>query len=80
MNKPTDDDLIQTRPHFNHQNTQLTITGFTESAGSDELLAGDCTSCAVSEDKSAYWTPPMYFKDASTGEYTLVDQVGGMLS
>lgn len=57
-----------------------TTTGFTESSGSDELLAGDCTSCAVTEDKSAYWTPPMYFKDAATGQYKIVDQVGGMLS
>ncbi|KFY11004.1 hypothetical protein V491_07369, partial [Pseudogymnoascus sp. VKM F-3775] len=74
------DPLVNPGVASTHAHTIFGSSGFTESAGSDELLAGDCTSCAVSEDKSAYWTPPMYFKDASTGEYTLVDQVGGMLS
>lgn len=31
-------------------------------------------------DKSAYWTPIPYFKDASTGEYEAVGNVGGMLA
>lgn len=56
------------------------MTGFSMTSTIDELLGGDCTSCGVTQDKSAYWTPPMYFKDASTGEFTLVDQVGGMLA
>lgn len=42
-------------------------------------MEGDCTSCEVSEAKSAYWTPGLYFLDSETGEYTLVEQVGGML-
>ncbi|ELR05829.1 hypothetical protein VC83_08801 [Pseudogymnoascus destructans] len=63
-----------------HAHTIFGSSGFTTTSGSDELLAGDCTSCAVTEDKSAYWTPPMYFKDAATGQYKLVQQVGGMLS
>lgn len=44
------------------------------------LLGGDCTSCRVTQDKSAYWTPAMYFKDASTGELEAVEQIGGMLA
>ncbi|RAL62935.1 hypothetical protein DID88_004776 [Monilinia fructigena] len=48
--------------------------------GNDELLAGNCTSCSVSQDKSAYWTPSIYFKHAATGKFELVEQVGGMLA
>ncbi|KAM0143762.1 hypothetical protein ACHAP3_001022 [Botrytis cinerea] len=54
--------------------------GFGESSGYEELMAGNCTSCEVSQDKSAYWTPSLYFIDAATGEYKLVEQVGGMLA
>lgn len=54
--------------------------GFSISAGYDALLGGSCTSCEVAQDKSAYWTPALYFKSSTTGEYTLVQQVGGMLA
>jgi hypothetical protein len=50
------------------------------SATYDDLVNGDCTSCAVKQDKSAYWTPAMYFLDADTGEFSPVPQVGGMLA
>ncbi|KAF4120756.1 protein of unknown function (DUF1996) [Geosmithia morbida] len=53
---------------------------FSMDADTSSLVAGDCTSCRVSQDKSAYWTPAMYFKDASTGKFELVEQVGGMLA
>ena len=43
-------------------------------------MAGECTSCQVSQDHSAYWTPALYFQHAATGEYELVEQVGGMLA
>ncbi|KFZ20428.1 hypothetical protein V502_03178 [Pseudogymnoascus sp. VKM F-4520 (FW-2644)] len=74
------DPLVNPGVASSHAHTIFGSSGFTESSGTDELLAGDCTSCAVTEDKSAYWTPPMYFKNAATGQYKLVDQVGGMLS
>ncbi|KFY82050.1 hypothetical protein V500_10863 [Pseudogymnoascus sp. VKM F-4518 (FW-2643)] len=74
------DPLVNPGVASTHAHTIFGSSGFTESSGTDELLAGDCTSCAVTEDKSAYWTPPMYFKNAATGQYKLVDQVGGMLS
>jgi hypothetical protein len=38
-----------------------------------------CTSCAVTEDLSAYWTPNVYFKHAD-GKYEEVKQEGGMLA
>jgi hypothetical protein len=63
-----------------HLLTTLKTTGFSVSSGTSELLAGECTSCQVSQDKSAYWTPALYFQHAATGKYELVQQVGGMLA
>ncbi|KAA8573389.1 hypothetical protein EYC84_004975 [Monilinia fructicola] len=34
----------------------------------------------VPMNKSAYWTPSLYFKNAATGKFELVEQVGGMLA
>jgi hypothetical protein len=53
--------------------------GFSETASWESLVGGSCTSCQVTQDKSAYWTPPLYFQ-SSSGEFTLVEQVGGMLA
>jgi len=44
-----------------------------------DLAGSDCTSCAVTQDKSAYWTPPLYFLH-SNGTAEMVEQVGGMLA
>lgn len=44
------------------------------------LLQGSCTSCAVRQDKSAYWAPSLYFIDNETGDSELVDEVGGLLA
>lgn len=49
-------------------------------ASYQDLRDGDCTSCRVTQDKSAYWHPSMYFQDSDTGEFELVEQVGGMLA
>jgi hypothetical protein len=43
-----------------------------------DLLASDCTSCAVVQDKSAYWTPALYFVRPD-GTADVVNQVGGTL-
>ncbi|PMD37148.1 hypothetical protein L207DRAFT_71340 [Hyaloscypha variabilis F] len=53
--------------------------GFGIDASYNDLIAGSCTSCQVTQDKSAYWTPALYFQNAA-GEFQLVDQVGGMLA
>lgn len=45
----------------------------------DSLKTGDCTSCAVTQDKSAYWTPALYFMH-DNGTASLVPEVGGMLA
>ncbi|TGJ85748.1 hypothetical protein E0Z10_g2985 [Xylaria hypoxylon] len=55
-------------------------SGFGMSATYDDLTSADCTSCAVKQDKSAYWTPAMYFLNSETGEYSPVPEVGGMLA
>ncbi|KAJ4306429.1 hypothetical protein N0V88_001230 [Collariella sp. IMI 366227] len=54
-------------------------SGFSETATYEDLINGDCTSCAATEDKSAYWAPTLYFKHAN-GTYQDVEQVGGMLA
>ncbi|KAJ1329293.1 DUF1996 domain-containing protein [Microdochium nivale] len=46
----------------------------------ESLRAGSCTSCAVKQDLSAYWTPGLYFEDAVTGKFEPVPQVGGLLA
>ncbi|GAP83941.1 putative wsc domain-containing protein [Rosellinia necatrix] len=55
-------------------------SGFGMASTYDDLVNADCTSCAVKQDKSAYWTPAMYFLDSATNEFTPVPQVGGMLA
>lgn len=49
-----------------------------DATGAD-LKKGDCTSCAVTQDKSAYWTPALYFMHEN-GTAQIVEQVGGMLA
>ncbi|KAL4918450.1 hypothetical protein BDW62DRAFT_65178 [Aspergillus aurantiobrunneus] len=53
--------------------------GFSMSADMSSLREGDCTSCAVKQDKSAYWAPALYFVDKETGDSELVDNPGGLL-
>lgn len=56
------------------------LIAFDLKADTASLFGGDCTSCRVTQDKSSYWAPAMYFKDADTGEFEIVEQVGGMLA
>ena len=43
------------------------------------LRESSCTSCAVTQDMSAYWTPALYFMHTN-GSAELVEEVGGMLA
>ncbi|KAI8960132.1 hypothetical protein F5Y11DRAFT_279737 [Daldinia sp. FL1419] len=63
-----------------HIHTVHGSSGFSLSATYDELMQGSCSSCAVKQDKSAYWTPALYFQDSETKEFEIVPQVGGMLA
>ena len=49
------------------------------SSTSQSLAGANCSSCAVPADRSAYWTPSLYFQ-GSDGKTTIVPQVGGMLA
>jgi len=53
--------------------------GFGDASTYEDLVNGDCTSCAVVQDKSAYWAPILYFKHLN-GSFEEVQQVGGMLA
>jgi hypothetical protein len=52
--------------------------GFGKSSSEKDLLESSCSSCQVKQDKSAYWAPALYFQDG-TGNFKIVDQIGGML-
>ncbi|KAF1352923.1 hypothetical protein EJ07DRAFT_135293 [Lizonia empirigonia] len=48
------------------------------SSSYDSLVQSNCTTCAVLEDMSAYWTPPLMFSHTN-GTIEIVPQIGGML-
>ncbi|KAL2363450.1 hypothetical protein RJZ56_003620 [Blastomyces dermatitidis] len=72
------DPLVNPGAISSHAHVIHGASNFGMSVTVDSLLASDCTSCAVKEDKSIYWTPATYFKYPN-GDTELVDQVGGML-
>lgn len=53
--------------------------GFHFEAKFDDVMSSECTSCAVKQDLSVYWTPALYFQHED-GQVELVKQVGGMLA
>lgn len=63
-----------------HAHSVAGSSGFSASANYSDLRGGDCTTCRVTQDKSNYWHPALYFEDAATGKFELVPQVGGMLA
>ncbi|KAK3351434.1 hypothetical protein B0H65DRAFT_117959 [Neurospora tetraspora] len=73
------DPLVNYGEVGSHAHSVHGSSGFSDKAEFDDLMNGDCTSCAVTQDKSAYWTPSLYFQHAN-GSYELVQQVGGMLA
>ncbi|KAJ5586753.1 uncharacterized protein N7459_002518 [Penicillium hispanicum] len=52
---------------------------FGMSSDMQTLRESNCTSCAVLQDKSAYWTPALYFMHKN-GSAEVVPEVGGMLA
>ncbi|KAJ7596656.1 hypothetical protein C8J56DRAFT_918004 [Mycena floridula] len=61
-----------------HVHTVSGASGFGLNSTYQQMRDSDCTSCMVQQDKSAYWTPALYFQWAN-GSVTLVDQMGGGL-
>ena len=49
---------------------------FSESSTADDLLNSNCTSCQVDQDRSAYWTPTLWFH-GSDGKFTRVPETTG---
>jgi hypothetical protein len=68
--------FIQEFKRPNLKLTHSTDVGF--SSTYNDLLLSSCTSCAVRQDMSAYWTPTLMFEHAN-GTTEIVPQVGGML-
>ena len=56
----------------------LSIQDLNFDTSSASLLASSCTSCAVLEDKSAYWVPALYFT-ADNVTFTAVPRMGGLV-
>lgn len=54
-------------------------SSFAMKADDASLQTGDCTSCAVKQDRSAYWHPALYFMH-SNGTAELATEAGGMLA
>jgi hypothetical protein len=48
------------------------------SSSFESLVLSNRTTCAVLEDMSAYWTPPLMFFHVN-GTIEIVPQIGGML-
>ncbi|KAL2793400.1 hypothetical protein BJX66DRAFT_306094 [Aspergillus keveii] len=74
------DPLVSPGEPSYHVHTVHGSNGFGLEADMASLLGGSCTSCAVKQDKSAYWAPALYFVDEDTGDSELVDEVGGLLA
>ncbi|KAK2767931.1 hypothetical protein FQN53_006411 [Emmonsiellopsis sp. PD_33] len=72
------DPLVNPGELSSHAHVIHGASNFGLTVDEDMLLQSDCTSCAILEDKSAYWTPGTYFQYAN-GTTELVPQVGGML-
>ncbi|SPO00740.1 related to glyoxal oxidase precursor [Cephalotrichum gorgonifer] len=61
-----------------HAHSIYGSSAFGVSSFFEQLAAGDCTSCRVKQDKSAYWHPQLYFKDDATNQYEEVNPLGGI--
>jgi len=71
--------LSMTAPDDTHMTDLLLLADFGFNTTSYDLLESTCTSCEITQDKSAYWTPPLYFM-YKNGTAKMVQQVGGMLA
>ncbi|OQE39815.1 hypothetical protein PENCOP_c006G06042 [Penicillium coprophilum] len=73
------DPIVEPGKASSHAHAVHGAGGFGMGSSQSELLESDCTSCAVTEDKSAYWAPALYFMHTN-GSAQVVDEVGGMLA
>jgi len=73
------DPLVDPGAISDHVHTIHGGGGFGTETDYDKLNSSSCTSCGVTEDKSAYWTPSLHFQYPN-GTTVMVQQVGGMLA
>ncbi|KAF1986519.1 hypothetical protein K402DRAFT_332352 [Aulographum hederae CBS 113979] len=73
------DPMVDPGEVSDHAHTIHGAKNFNFDSKYDDLMASDCTSCRVTQDKSAYWTPPLNFMYPN-GTTVAVPQVGGMLA
>ncbi|KAF2140371.1 uncharacterized protein K452DRAFT_230488 [Aplosporella prunicola CBS 121167] len=73
------DPIVDPGKVSSHSHSIQGSSNFAMDVTSAELRNGDCTSCQVTQDKSAYWTPPLYFQ-YTNGTTVIVPQMGGMLA
>ncbi|KAJ5620984.1 hypothetical protein N7510_004968 [Penicillium lagena] len=73
------DPLIDPGKVASHAHSIHGAGSFSMNSNQQTLQKSSCTSCAVMQDKSAYWTPTLYFMHPN-GSAELVEQVGGMLA
>ncbi|KAH8434523.1 uncharacterized protein LDX57_012166 [Aspergillus melleus] len=73
------DPLMDPGEPSNHVHAVHGASAFSMSVSESSLKESSCTSCAVTQDKSAYWAPALYFQHEN-GDTEIVEQVGGMLA
>ncbi|KAI9795784.1 MAG: hypothetical protein M1833_006805 [Piccolia ochrophora] len=71
------DPLMQFGRASQHVHAIFGGNNFGVSSSNDDLRSSSCTSCKTLQDKSAYWSPALYFEHEGTKQYELVDQPGG---
>ncbi|CAK7566900.1 MAG: hypothetical protein SEPTF4163_004854 [Sporothrix epigloea] len=74
------DPMVSPGVPANHMHVFAGSGGLTDTTSYADLTASNCTSCMVTQDKSSYWQPSLYFFDTTTSQYELVQPVGGMLA
>ncbi|GAA5989299.1 hypothetical protein JCM11641_006105 [Rhodosporidiobolus odoratus] len=72
------DPIISPGAVSGHTHNILGGSNFALSNTFEQMRDSECTSCLVKQDKSAYWTPQLYFQWAN-GSFTSVPTVGGGL-
>lgn len=73
------DPLVNPGVPADHSHTIFGGQDFSFSTTPYDLNSSDCTSCIVTQDKSSYWTPSLYFQ-SDDGTFTEVENNGGMLA
>lgn len=68
---------LDSKPSTEHATNAMTDFGMGTTP--EDLLSSNCTSCSVTQDHSAYWTPSLHFMYPN-GTTVIVPQVGGMLA